>query len=240
MKLLPLWQPLGEALVDYHIGQRAAFITVRSSVEPDREVPVDAFYKEALRFPTLERKALKLCKGKVLDIGAGGGAHSLWLQKKGHDVTGLDISPDAVEVMKLRGLKKAVASDFFDFETTEKFDTLLLMMNGIGVCKNPDGLGVFLEKCKTLLNPGGQIIFDSTDISYVPPENRAMSGLKMPEPAYHGVVWYQLIYKEKMSTPYEWVFLDREIVRSIAPKHGFDFEVAAEAGEQYVGRLTLQ
>jgi SAM-dependent methyltransferase len=240
MKLLPSWKPLGLALIDYHIGQRAAFITVRSSVEPDREVPVDAFYREALRFSRLEKTALKNCRGKVLDIGAGSGAHCLWLQKKGLDVTALDISPDAAEVMRLRGLKKAFAADFRDFKTGERFDTLLLMMNGIGVCQNLPGLEAFLKKCKTMLAAGGQIIFDSTDIAYVPVDNRALAGLHLPAPEYHGTVWYQLIYKGQLSEPYEWIFIDKETMRTVAAKQGFRMEILAEAGEQYLARLMVK
>jgi 2-polyprenyl-3-methyl-5-hydroxy-6-metoxy-1,4-benzoquinol methylase len=238
MSLAEAWHPLGQALLDYHNGEKAASITVRSSVEHDRHVPLEVFYKTTLRFPDLEKKALKECRGKVLDIGAGSGAHSLWLEKKGLHVTAMDISPEAVEVMQKRGLKNRIASDFLALDSGQKFDTLLLMMNGIGICGNIAGVHPFLQKCKALLSHGGQIIFDSTDLSYVTDDMRAAAGLK-PRAGYHGSVLYQLIYKGRESEPYEWLFIDQSAMRSAAWEQGFNMRIIAEKKEQYVAVLTL-
>ena len=134
------WFPLGEALYDYYHGRLAACITVRSNVEEDRQIPVGAFFREKNKFPYLEKKALKHCKGKVLDVGAGAGTHALYLQNKGLEVDALDISTKAVSVMQSRGVKNAYAADIFSFKTTAQYDTILLMMNGIGIAGTLDGL----------------------------------------------------------------------------------------------------
>jgi 2-polyprenyl-3-methyl-5-hydroxy-6-metoxy-1,4-benzoquinol methylase len=123
------WSPLGDAIYDYYHGEMAAHITIKSTIEEDREIPVGTFFREKNRFPYLEKKALKLCKGKVLDVGAGAGPHTLFLQNKGLDVDAMDISSKAVSVMQSRGLKNAFAADIFKLQTEERYDTILLMIN---------------------------------------------------------------------------------------------------------------
>ena len=79
--------------------------------------------------PNWEQKALEACYGEVLDIGAGAGSHALHLQNIGLDVTAMDISPGAIEIMQSRGVENIVHGSIWDF-TNRKFDTLLLLMNG--------------------------------------------------------------------------------------------------------------
>ena len=84
--------------------------------------------------PELEKHALQLVKGKVLDVGAGAGAHSLYLQDSGYDVTAMDISELSCEVMTERGIKNVICNDVWNCKV-EQFDSILLMMNGIGLVK---------------------------------------------------------------------------------------------------------
>src|SRR5687768_12258641 len=96
---------LGEAITAYYSGQRKAAITVISSIAEDDVIPVAYLFRDYENMPELEQMALESCQGKVLDIGAGAGSHALWLQKKGMDVTALEISGKAAEVMRMRGIK---------------------------------------------------------------------------------------------------------------------------------------
>ena len=111
---------------------------------------VPIYFRSPEAMPDLEVMAIDLCKGKTLDIGAGAGSHALLLQDKGVDVTAIDISEGAVEVMKERGVNKASVQDVFEMKH-EKFDTLLLLMNGIGLVQTIDGLKRFLQQSKACL-----------------------------------------------------------------------------------------
>lgn len=233
------WYPLGEALYDYYHGQLAACITVRSNVEEDRQIPVGAFFREKNKFPYLEKKALKHCQGKVLDVGAGAGTHALYLQSKGLDVDALDISTKAVKVMQARGLKNAFAADIFSFQSPSKYDTILLMMNGIGLAGTLDGLRKLLAHFKTLLKPNGQVVFDTTDINYVNESSKLKSSLAGYHTSYYGTVYYQLSYKNENSEVYPWLYIDKDTLERIAIAEGYWLEIIASVDDQYVAKLTV-
>jgi hypothetical protein len=102
-------------------------------------MPIETLFRSFAGMPELEQKALKLAQGRTLDVGAGAGCHSLILQEKGIDVTAIDISPLSVETMRERGVMKVLQQDFFTLNT--QFDTILLLMNGIGIvgkAENPN------------------------------------------------------------------------------------------------------
>jgi SAM-dependent methyltransferase len=237
--LVESWEPLGEALMDYYSGNKLATIYIKSTIEADRAVPVEAFFREEGEFPPLEKFALKHCRGTILDAGAGAGPHAMILQKKGFDVTCLDISTEAVEVMKKRGLKKVFCSSIFDFKTG-KYDTILMMMNGIGFAGDLKKVSELFIHLKGLLIPGGQLLFDSTDINYVSEYDRANSTLRVPKPDYYGITWYQLEYKGRLGKMYPWIFLDKNRLNQIADEAGFECRILKIKDSQYVASLILK
>src|SRR6201996_6090763 len=103
-------------------------------IHPREEMPVKIYFRDMEAMPELEWIALQQCRGKILDIGAGAGSHALALQQLGQDITALDISPLLVKLMEQRGVKKVVRGDFFDMSGSgDTYDTLLLLMNGVGL-----------------------------------------------------------------------------------------------------------
>jgi SAM-dependent methyltransferase len=232
------WVPLGEAMMDFYSGNQSATIYIQSTIEGDRAVPVDVFFREKDHFPKLERDAFRYCRGKILDVGAGSGPHALFLKKKKFDVTPMDISEKAVEVMRQRGLQNALCADIFEY-CGEKYDTILMMMNGIGVAGNLPNLAKLLQHLKTLLNPVGQILFDSTDISYVTPYDRSMSSLRIPFPAYYGTVYYQLEYKNIKGEVYPWLFIDKRSLKRIAEENGYTCDILKSKKSQYLASLKI-
>ena len=224
---------LGEAILDYYRRKRGYKLWVHDEHGPNLEMPVKIYFRTEKEMPALELKALQLCKGSVLDIGAGAGSHTLALQAKGMDVTAIDISPKAVEVMKARGVRKAIAQDIFSF-AGQKFDTLLLMMNGIGLCGCTEGLKRFLKHAEILLKPGGQLLFDSSDVAYLYEDE------PFPMNRYYGEIICRYEYKKKTSGWLTWLYIDRDFLEEIARKSGWDTEIIFEDNkDQYLARLTL-
>ncbi|MEC3880838.1 class I SAM-dependent methyltransferase [Parapedobacter sp. 10938] len=233
-KTMPL-DVLGRALHDYLQGNRKDELLTHTGFGGVEEMPVAEFFRQPIDFPELEHIALALCDGHVLDVGAGAGSHALFLQKQGRDVTALERSPLACEVMRARGVKQVVMADFFAY-ADGRYDTLLFLMNGIGVAGNIEGLKKLLNHCKTLLAPGGQLLFDSSDITYL----YADGAVDRPA-GYYGEIRYQYAYKGKRSAPFDWLFVDQDTLIGIARPLGWVVQVLYEDGhDQYLVRMELQ
>lgn len=222
----------GKALSDYFENGSSDILWLYNSYYEPEEMPVDVFFRTNEEMPALEHEALALCYGKTLDVGAGVGSHALLLQEMNVDVTAIDISADAVKIMKQRGVKKAFTQDVFS--VTEKYDTLLFLMNGIGLTGTLPGLIHFLEKAKDLIEPNGQLIFDSSNISYLYEE------LPKPENKYFGEVSYQYEYQKQKGKWFNWLYIDQETLIHTAQIAGWTTKIVFDDREdQYLAQLTL-
>jgi len=223
----------GEALKDQYTKPPSETLWVHNSYDEPEEMPVDIYFREESEMPDLELKALQLCKGKVLDVGAGVGSHALILQKRGFDVTGMDISAPAVAIMKQRGLQKAIEENILHYKG-DTYDTLLFMMNGIGLTGTIAGLTSFLKEVKSLLKPGGQLLFDSSDLSYLYQE------VAFPISGYYGEVSFRYEYKGLKGSWFKWIYVDQQTLKSLAKKQGWVVEIVFEDDQdQYLARLSL-
>lgn len=221
----------GSALADFYKNGEAPTLWLNNSYDEPEEMPIDIFFRGKHEMPELELCALQLCKGRVLDVGAGVGSHALVLQEMGVDVTAIDISLDAVEIMKHRGVKKVLVQNFF--LTNERYDTLLFLMNGIGLTGTLPGFIDFLQQAKSLINEGGQLLFDSSNISYLYEE------LPKPENTYFGEVSYCYTYKQQKGNWFNWLYLDQHTLNTLATNNGWQCEITYDDGEdQYLARLT--
>lgn len=223
----------GEALFDFkEHGETLDPLLLHSSYGDIEEMPVEVFFREEEDLPELEFIALSLCDGKVLDVGAGAGVHALYLQQKGFDVHALEISEIACNIMKERGVQQVVHQDFYALQG-QKYDTLLFLMNGIGISKTLDGFKELLKHAKSLLNNRGQLIFDSSDISYLYKEYR------LPRPDYYfGEINFQYEYKGQKGEPFKWLYIDQKTLINIAHEEGWVVQVLYEDDQdQYLVRM---
>ena len=156
--------PMGAAIRDYFRQGKSAQLKVLSSLFDDDEMPVAHLFRSYHGMPPLEQRALNEARGKVLDVGAGAGCHALALQERGFDVTAVDISPLSCETMKERGVANVECVNIFNQRFQERFDTLLLLMNGTGIAGKLSRLPQLLSRLKQLMNPGAQILIDSSDL----------------------------------------------------------------------------
>lgn len=222
----------GRALEDFYQSGKPGKLWLHNNYGKPENMPVEVFFRSQDEISELEEYALSLCKGKVLDVGAGVGAHSLILQSSGFDVTALEISAKACDIMKKRGMKKIINGDIFSDQ--EKYDTLLLLMNGVGLCGDIEGLNKLLKHFKTIIAAGGQVILDSSDISYL------YSKGDFPETSYYGEISYQYEYQSVKGDWFKWLYIDKGLLYSIAAKHGFKCGILFEDDmDQYLARLTL-
>jgi SAM-dependent methyltransferase len=225
---------LGKAISDYYNYEREHILWVHDEHGPKVEMPVATYFRREDQMPQLELKALELCRGRVLDIGAGAGSHVLALQDRHIDVTAMDISPLAAEVMRMRGVDKAITRDIFQHKG-EQFDTLLLLMNGIGLAGNMQGLRRFLQHARQLLLPGGQLLFDSSDVAYLYEDGLPVSD------QYYGEIRCRYEYRRQKTDWFSWLYIDRETLSLIAADEGWQTEIIFEDDQdQYLARLSLK
>jgi SAM-dependent methyltransferase len=229
---------LGTAISDFHNNTSTGKLWVHNKYGPKEEMPVDVYFRDMEEMPQLEWAALHQCRGRILDIGAGAGSHALALQEMKLDISALDISPLSAAVMRARGVRKVINEDFFKLNTGPQeplYDTLLLLMNGIGLSGTLGGLRLFLTKARTLLHPGGQLIFDSSDIAYL------YDGKPPLSPAYYGEILYQYEYRRQRSDWFKWLFIDRKTLTKIATEEGWQIELIFEDHyDQYLARCKPQ
>src|SRR5690606_9575185 len=185
---------------------------------------------------SLEQKGLQLAKGKTLDVGSGAGSYSLFLQNERNlDVTAIDISPKAIEISKLRGVQNPICTQLLDFQPNEKFDTILLLMNGTGIFETIGKTDIYLQKLHSLLHDNGQILIDGTDILYMYEEEDG--GFSIPMEHYYGELDYWVHYKHQSEEPIKWLYLDFENLKEIAENNGFKTEIMLEEGDSYLASL---
>ena len=223
--------PMGAAILDYQKSERVGRLRVLSSMFEEDEMPVKHLFRKVEEMPMLEQMALQLTKGRVLDIGAGSGCHTLALQEKGLEVKAIDISPLSCEAMELRGVMDAECINLFDEHLETGFDTILLLMNGTGIAGKIENLPALFNRLKALLNKGGQILIDSSDIKYIYENEDGSFDINL-NAAYYGEVDYQMVYKDVKGDSFDWLYVDFPLLKSIAESCGLHGELIAE-GEHY-------
>ena len=228
----------GKAILDFQTNNSPEDIVTETNISEADEMEVAYLFRSFDQMPKLEQEALQLSKGKILDIGCGAGSHSLHLQENNFDVTAIDISENAIKACQLRGLKNAKVQNLLDIED-EKFDTILLLMNGTGIFGTLNETSKYLQKLKSLLNPNGQILIDSSDIIYMFDEDDDGSYL-VPANQYYGELTFTIFYKNETETAFPWLYLDYNTLQNVAHANGFNCKLVLEGKHfDYLAKLTI-
>ena len=228
---------LGKALLDFYNGNSSEDIITSTNISGDDILPLNYLFRNYSEMPKLEKQALKLAKGKVLDVGCGAGSHSLYLQQKNILVKAIDISKGAIEVCKKRGVLNAELLPVLDEKQT--FDTILLLMNGTGIFETIKKVPKYLEHLKTLLNKNGQILIDSSDIKYMY-EDEDGSFWQDLNSGYYGELDYFIKYKDEEELPMKWLYLDFTTLNIACASVGLHCEIITEGKHfDYLARLYV-
>ena len=219
--VIPAWEPHGKALLAYWNGNKKAKIAIYMDDGEHVLMPAKIYFRSPEDSPELEKIALEFCEGRVLDVGAGAGAHSLILEEMEFDVVAIDIDPIGADIMKKRGLSTVVCADFLNYKSKIKFDTLLFLMNGIGLAGTLDGLCSYLKHAYEITSKSGQIILDSSDLRISNPELNSKSN-------YFGEVNYQLSFEEEKGSKYQWLYIDPEKLEEQALLCNWNCEIVYE------------
>ena len=230
---------MGRAIWDYYYQENPEDLQTETSISELDDLPVSYLFRDYQEMNALEKKALDLSFGKVLDVGSGAGSHSLYLQNERKlEVTALDISPKSIEICKARGVKNAICEDLLQFSEKD-FDTILLLMNGTGIFQSLEHIDQYLQKLKSLVVENGQILLDSTDILYMYDQDED-GGVLVPATGYYGELDYYLHYKGESELPMKWLYLDFDTLENAAIANGFKIQKIEQLEDSYLAQLTLK
>ena len=230
---------MGRAIWDYYYHENPEDLQTETSISELDDLPVSYLFRDYQEMNALEKKALDLSFGKVLDVGSGAGSHSLYLQNERKlEVTALDISPKSIEICKARGVKNAICEDLLQFSEKD-FDTILLLMNGTGIFQSLEHIDQYLQKLKSLVAENGQILLDSTDILYMYDQDED-GGVLVPATGYYGELDYYLHYKGESELPMKWLYLDFDTLENAAFANGFKIQKIEQLEDSYLAQLTLK
>lgn len=220
------WACYEEGVGDLHL---------RSSLGEDETFPVEFFFRTSEEFLPFERYALELARGEVLDVGAGAGPHALELQRRGRPVVTLEVCADLVRLQRTRGVRHAYRADF-RFWRGPRFDTVLMLMNGLGPTGTLLGLDRVLRHARAWVSAGGQLLVDAA--AAIPEPSGPSSGWP-PTGGYGGQAWIELSHRGRTGLPFRELYVDLDTLGARAVDAGWRFEVAfeGEAGG-YLARLT--
>lgn len=223
--------------MDFHRGSVRGPLWVRDDLGGREELPVQIFFRGEGDLSGCERAALGRVRGRVLDVGAGAGALSLILVGRGFEVTSIDVLPEAVKVMRSRGLPDAHCSWLEHYRPNKRFETILVLMNGAGLAGTLEGLPRLLAAAGGLLAPAGQILMDSTDP--MPTAGGGQAVLEREDGRYLGEVQFQLEYSGQRGPPFPYLLVDPNTFREVAEGAGWMFEVLHHEVEGgYLARLV--
>ena len=231
----------GKAILDYQTNNSPEDLLTETSISEADEMSVAYLFRSYDEMPKLEQKALQLAKGKVLDVGCGAGSHALELQNERKlEVTAIDISENAVKACQLRGLNNVKVENILDLDSENKFDTILLLMNGTGIFGTLKETSKYLLKLKSLLNEGGQILIDSSDLIYMFDQDED-GAYSIPADGYYGELTFTVQYKGETEETFPWLYLDYNTLQNAAIANGLQCELIAE-GEHfdYLAKITLE
>lgn len=239
MTALDGWRPYGHALLAFFEGDRDAALVIHDDFGDRDTVPASYFFREPGEFPSIEREALDRCRGRVLDVGAGAGCHSIALQARGHDVTAIEVRPELEQLLLTRGVPDVRITPVLDL-TGERFDTVLMLMNGLGIAGTLEGLTRLLEHLHDLVEPGGQVLADSVDLRGAYASTVGVSDLRVRDDGrYLGELTLQLEYLDERGAPFPHLYVDPDVLHARAAATGWTCEVVllGQSGE-YLARLV--
>ena len=232
------WEPIGRALAEYQRGFHDGVLEVFHDLGGPDPLPVAHFFRGPSQMNRLEREAIRRARGRVLDLGAGVGCHALAVLDRGLEVTAVDALPQAVEVMRDRGVIDARLGRWTDLGTDERFDTVLMMMNGAGLAGTLNGMAALLEVLAGVLSENGQILLDSVNLPEVREAQADEEGVPVGDDGrYPGELHYQFSYGGQRGDPVPQLFLDFEQLRRMASAGGLQCDLVAAEDDLYLALI---
>jgi len=183
------------------------------------------YFSEYKNWSSIEKEAMKYVRGRVLDIGSGGGRHSLYLQGKGLDVTGIDNSPLAIKICRLRGLKKAKVMSIEQIGQfkPDSFDAVIMMGNNFGLFGSYNRARILLKKLSRITSPEAVIIAATRDpYTTKDPAHLAYHNLNRKRGRMPGQLRLRVRYDRHVGTWFDYLLVSKDELKEILRNTGWE------------------
>jgi len=224
----------GHALLAVHKGEEVNEIVERDDGFFD-SMSTRGYFSDYEAWSSIEQKAMQFVKGRVLDIGCGAARHSLYLQGKGFDVLGIDISPLALKVCRERGLKKLklMSIESVDFKP-KSFDTILMMGNNFGLFGNFEKAKRLLRRFYRMTSKDASIIAASRDPYRTDnPAHLQYHKMNKRKGRVSGQVKIRTRYQKYKGRWFDYLMVSKEEMTQILSNTGWKVEEFLDTGDPY-------
>lgn len=237
MKKQKIDDAFGKLLLDLYRGQTRHEIVERDDGYFDA-IPADRYLGGYRTWPARERQAMRAVRGRVLDIGCGAGRHALYLQKKGFRVTGIDVSPLAINVCRLRGLRDARVLSITDIGKLhgEKFGSVLMMCNNFGLFGDRTRAKSLLKRLAVMTTLDARIITQIRDpYTTKNPIHRAYHRWNLARGRMVGQLRLRIHYERLVGPWFDYLFVSERELRDILSGTAWKLQKVIDRGrDQYI------
>ncbi|MCX6647372.1 MAG: class I SAM-dependent methyltransferase [bacterium] len=224
----------GQAFLD-HMKSGSEVMTKIVRVEDGNveDHPISIYFQTFDEWNPLDRALMQWVKGRVLDVGVGAGRVALYLQEQGFDVVGIDLSPGAIETCVKRGVKDARLHNILESPLDEKFDAILMLGYNLGIAATHANVAPYLDRMKSMLNPGGRIIFNQVNWQRTEkPEHLKFHEAMRKIGRYPVEMTLKIVYG-KLEETFGWCLTSQEELVDIAKTVGLKPEAIIDCGGIY-------
>jgi len=223
----------GQALLDFYNDTFQSPLLLHNDYGPPEIIPIEHYFVDYEDYSDLELCAMDHIRGKTLDVGSATGRHVIHLQDVGIDATAMDSSQICTDLMRQLGVDHIITDDIYNYQES-RFDSISMLMNGIGIAGNISGLKKLLTHLENILTPGGQVIADSSDIRYLYEDE------PLPAGNYFGELNFHYEYKMEIGEAFKWLYIDPDTLSEVAQSVGWSCQILFEDNAQaYLARLQL-
>jgi SAM-dependent methyltransferase len=224
----------GHALLAVHKGEE-----VNETIERDDgffdSMSTRGYFSDYETWSPIEQKAMQFVEGRILDIGCGAGRHSLYLQRKGFDALGIDVSPLALKVCRERGLKKLklMSIERLDFKP-KSFDTILMMGNNFGLFGNRNKAKRLLRKFYKMTSEDALIVASSRDPYKTDnPAHLQYHRMNKRKGRMSGQVKIRIRYEKYKGRWFDYLMVSKEEMTQILSNTGWKTREFLDTGDPY-------
>ena len=188
------------------------------------------------RWHSLDRRAMRFARGRVLDVGCGGGRVCLHLQERGQDVVGIDISPGAVDVCRKRGVRDARLCSIDDVdESLGVFDTIVMLGNNFGLFASAAKAKRLLRRFHRLTSERGRIVAETRDVYRTDdPAHLAYQERNRSRGRMSGQIRLRVRYRDHATPWFDYLMVSQDELEGLLDATGWQLDRVLESEDTYV------